>query len=101
LEEEDIIRWDFAETLPSDSAVHEAMAHRKSGGGGAADPAAINFAGHTKLFANVLATIEGKEKLVVDGDEGCRSVAIIRAIYESAWSQSRNLTIADPVPFFG
>jgi predicted dehydrogenase len=60
------------------------MANRKSGGGGAADPTAINYSGHTKLFANVLAAIEGKEKLVVDGLEGCRSVEIILAIYESA-----------------
>jgi predicted dehydrogenase len=84
LEEEDIIRWNFSEPIPSDTAVLEAMTHRKSGGGGAADPAAINFAGHTKLFANVLAAMEGKEKLVVDGHEGCRSVEIIRAVYESA-----------------
>jgi predicted dehydrogenase len=86
LEEEDIIRWDFAEPLPSDAAVHETMANRKSGGGGAADPAAINFSGHTKVFANVLAAIEGKEPLVVDGHEGCRSVEIILAIYKSARS---------------
>jgi len=84
LEEEDIIRWDFAETLPSDTAIQEAMAKRKSGGGGAADPAAIGYAGHAKLFANVLAAIEGKENLVVDGYEGCRSVEIILAIYKSA-----------------
>ena len=84
LEEEDIIRWDFAETVPSDTAVREAMAKRKSGGGGAADPAAINFSGHAKLFANVVAAIDGKEKLVVDGPEGCRSVEIILAIYQSA-----------------
>ena len=84
LEEEDIIRWDFAETLPSDTAVQEAMANKKSGGGGAADPAAIGYAGHAKLFANMIAAIDGKEKLVVDGSEGCRSVEIILAIYKSA-----------------
>jgi predicted dehydrogenase len=84
LEEEDIIRWDFSETLPSDTAVHESMANKKSGGGGAADPAAIGYAGHTKLFANMIATIDGKEKLVIDGPEGCRSVEIILAIYKSA-----------------
>ena len=84
LEEEDLIRWDFAEELPSDKAVQEAMASRKSGGGGAADPSAINFAGHAKLFANAIAAIDGKEKLVVDGPEGCRSVEIILAIYQSA-----------------
>jgi len=84
LEEEDIIRWDFEETLPSDAAVQESMASRKSGGGGAADPAAIGYSGHTKLFANMIAAIDGKEKLVVDGPEGCRSVEIILAIYKSA-----------------
>ena len=84
LEEEDIIRWDFADSLPTDATVLEAMANRKSGGGGAADPAAINFSGHAKLFANMIAAIDGKEKIVVDGPEACRSVKIILAIYESA-----------------
>ena len=84
LEEEDIVRWDFAEALPSDDAVRDAMANRKSSGGGAADPAAISYAGHAKLFANMIAAIDGKEKLVVDGPEGCRSVEIILAIYQSA-----------------
>ena len=84
LEEEDIIRWDFAEAIPSDASVLEAMANKKSGGGGAADPAAIGFSGHTKLFANVVDAIDGKEKLIVDGHEGCRSVEIILAIYKSA-----------------
>jgi len=94
LEEEDITRWDFAESLPSDAAVQEAMANRKSSGGGAADPAAISYAGHAKLFANMIAAIDGKEKLVVDGPEGCRSVAIILAIYESA-KTGKTISVAD------
>jgi len=84
LEEEDIISWNFAEELPSDAAIKAAMANKKSGGGGASDPAAINFSGHAKLFANMIAAIDGKEKLVVDGPEGCRSIEIILAIYKSA-----------------
>ena len=95
LEEEDVIRWDFAESLPSDAAVLEAMVNRKSGGGGASDPAAINYAGHAKLFANMIAAIDGKEKIVVDGPEGCRSVEIIQAIYESA-KTGRTVKIALP-----
>jgi predicted dehydrogenase len=84
LEEEDIVKWDFADKLPSDAEVLEAMTNRKSGGGGASDPSAINFAGHAKLFANMAAAIDGKEKLVVDGLEGRRSVEVISAIYKAA-----------------
>ena len=83
-EEEDIIRWDFAEELPEDAAIKEAMANKKSGGGGASDPAAISYIGQTRLFANMMAAIDGKEKIVVDGHEAMRSVEIILAIYESA-----------------
>jgi predicted dehydrogenase len=32
----------------------------------------------------MIAAIDGKEKLVVDGPEGCRSVEIVLAIYKSA-----------------
>jgi predicted dehydrogenase len=84
LEEEDIVKWDFAESVPEDAAVREAMTNRKSGGGGAADPSAINFAGHAKLFANMMAAIDGKEQLIVDGLEGRRSVEIILGIYKAA-----------------
>ncbi|MDR3182403.1 MAG: Gfo/Idh/MocA family oxidoreductase [Planctomycetaceae bacterium] len=84
LEEEDIIKWDFETALPEDEAVKEAMRNQKSGGGGAADPTAINFTGHAKLFANMIAAIDGKELLAVDGTEGRRSVEVILAVYESA-----------------
>ena len=84
LEDEDIIAWNFAEELPSDVAVKEAMANKKSGGGGAADPAAISYVGQTRLFANMMAAIDGKEKIAIDGPEAMRSVEIILAIYKSA-----------------
>jgi len=84
LEDEDIVRWDFEEKLPSDDAVREAMANKKSAGGGAADPAAISYVGQTRLFANMIAAIDGKEQIALDGSEGCRSIEIILAIYKSA-----------------
>ncbi len=98
LEEEDIVKWDFAEDSPADIAVKEAMANRHSSGGGAADPAAIGFMGHAKLFANMIAAIDGKEELVVDGEEGRRSVEIILGIYQAAESgQTVKLPLAkDP-----
>lgn len=86
LEEEDIVKWDFAVSEPEDAEIRETMTYRQSGGGGAADPSAINFTGHAKLFANMIAAIEGKEELVVDGNEGRRSVEIILGIYKAAES---------------
>ncbi|GHT21966.1 oxidoreductase [Planctomycetales bacterium] len=84
LEEEDIVKWDFATEAAEDKSVKEAMQKQKSGGGGASDPSAIDFSGHAKLFANMLAAIDGKEQLAVDGSEGRKSVEVILAIYKSA-----------------
>lgn len=86
LEEADIIRWDFASPAPEDATVLERMTQRKSSGGGASDPKAIDFAGHAQLFANMMNAIDGKEKLLVDGSEGRRSVEIILGIYKAAES---------------
>ena len=84
LEEEDIVKWDFAESVADDAAIREAMANRLSGGGGAADPTAIGHHGHAKQFADVLDAIHSGRKPLIDGTEGRRSVEIILAIYQAA-----------------
>ena len=84
LEEEDIIKWDFAESIPDDAAIREAMTNRLSGGGGAADPAAIGHHGHARQFADVLNAIQAGRQPLIDGPEGRRSVEIILAIYKAA-----------------
>ena len=84
LEEEDIVKWDFAESVPEDAAIREAMTNRLSGGGGAADPAAIGHHGHARLFADVIDAINTGRKPLIDGHEGRRSVEIILAIYKAA-----------------
>ena len=84
LEEEDIVKWDFSESVADDAAIREAMTHRLSGGGGAADPAAIGHHGHARQFADVLDAIQNGRKPLIDGPEGRRSVEIILAIYQSA-----------------
>jgi predicted dehydrogenase len=84
LEEEDIVKWDFAEPQPEDKKINEEMQNRKSSGGGASDPAAIDFSGHAKLFANMINAIETDSKPLVDGLEGRKSVEIILAIYKAA-----------------
>ena len=84
LEEEDLVKWDFQKQKPRDAAILAAMAQRKSGGGGAADPAAIGHHAHARQFQNVAQAIKTGRPPAVDGPEGRRSVEIILAIYKSA-----------------
>jgi UDP-N-acetyl-2-amino-2-deoxyglucuronate dehydrogenase len=84
MEEEDIVRWDFAKPTKHDAAIVQAMTQRKSTGGGAADPKAIGHHGHARQFQNVLAAIKKGTKPSIDGHEGRRSVEIILAIYKAA-----------------
>ncbi len=40
--------------------------------------------GHTKLYRNVVAAIEGREELLVDAEAGKRALELVLAIYQSA-----------------
>ncbi len=84
MEEEDIVKWDFARKNRRDAAIHKAMSEQQSGGGGAADPAAIGHHGHTRQFQDVLKAIKKGTPASVDGPEGRRSVEIILALYKAA-----------------
>lgn len=98
IEEEDFIKWDFAKQKPADEAILRRMAEHKSGGGGAADPAAIGHHGHARQFADVVRAIQKKGTPLIDGKEGRRSVEIILGIYKSA-ETGRAVTLplaADP-----
>lgn len=84
MEEEDIVKWDFAKKARRDAAIHARMAQQKSGGGGAADPSAIGHHGHTRQFRDVLTAIKRGTTPLVDGPQGRRSVEIILGIYKAA-----------------
>ncbi len=84
MEEEDIVKWDFAKPSRRDAEILRQMSQHKSSGGGAADPKAIGHHGHTRLFQDVLNAIKKKTKPAVDGLEGRRSIEIILAVYKSA-----------------
>ena len=84
IEEEDIVKWDFMESADEDAAIRESMAGKLSGGGGAADPAAIGHHAHAKQFADVMEAISSGRRPAIDGLEGRRSVEIILGVYESA-----------------
>ena len=84
MREEDIVRWEFQQKTSADDALLAKMANKTHTGGGAADPKAIGHHGHTRLFQNVLEAIATGDTLLIDGNEGRRSVEIILAIYQSA-----------------
>ena len=84
MEEEDFVKWDFARKKPQDEAILAGMAKRQSGGGGAADPAAIGHHGHARQFRDVVQAIHKGRAPLIDGREGRRSVEVILAIYKSA-----------------
>ena len=86
IEEEDIVKWDFAKPGDRDVAVKQGMTNRHSTGGGASDPTAIGHHGHAKQFRDVLSAIDENRTPAIDGHEGRRSVEIILAIYQSASS---------------
>jgi predicted dehydrogenase len=99
MEEEDIVKWDFAKRDRRDAAVHKQMSKRKSTGGGASDPAAIGHHGHARQFRDVLEAIADNRDPAIDGPQGRRSVEIILAIYKSAETGRavKLPLVADPV----
>ncbi|HLA85054.1 MAG TPA: Gfo/Idh/MocA family oxidoreductase [Thermoguttaceae bacterium] len=84
LEEEDLVKWDFAKRKARDAAILEKMASKSSGAGGAADPAAIGHHGHAMQFRDVVRAIRKGTAPSIDGPEGRRSVEVILAIYKAA-----------------
>jgi len=84
LEEEDITQWQFANETPEDDEIRKRMTGNTETGGGAADPTAIGHHGHTKIFEEAVAAINENRPSILDGQQGRRSIEVIRAVYESA-----------------
>ena len=84
MEEEDLVKWDFAKPTKHDQKVIESMQSRKSTGGGAGDPTAIGHHGHSRQFEDLLDAVKKNRTPGVDGVEGRRSVEIILGIYKAA-----------------
>jgi predicted dehydrogenase len=62
---------------------------------------ALKYEGHTGQIANVLATLEGREELLIDGYAGKRTIELITAIYYSGTYNTRvQLPITLDNPFY-
>jgi len=75
--------WRFAEETAEDERIRSRFGH-VSGGGGVADPAAIDYENHTQNFKAFIDSLETGEEFCINGYEARKAVELITAIYESA-----------------
>lgn len=87
VEQDDVIRWEFAEETDADNEIRAQFAAAGANTGGAADPKAISHVGHRDQLQDFVDAItEGREPRV-DGVDGRKSVEVILAIYQAAWTK--------------
>jgi predicted dehydrogenase len=84
IEQEDVLRWDFAPETDEDRAVRQRFAQKVGASGGSSDPSAISHVYHARQLTDFVQALESGRKPLVDGREGRRAVEVILAIYESA-----------------
>ena len=83
LEDDRIARWEFREARPEDEKIRAANV-ADALGSGASDPGAINYEGHRRQLQDLVDAVRGSHPLALNGHEGRKAVALVRAIYESA-----------------
>ncbi len=84
IEQEDVLRWDFAPETDEDRAIKQRFAQKVGASGGSSNPAAISHVYHARQLADFVQALATGRKPLVDGDEGRRAVEVILAVYESA-----------------
>jgi UDP-N-acetyl-2-amino-2-deoxyglucuronate dehydrogenase len=89
LEDDHIARWDFRDTQPGDDAIRQAK-DAAALGSGASAPNAISFVGHQRQLQDLIDALRAGRAPALDGQEGRKAVAFIRALYDSA---SRGLPV--------
>lgn len=84
LSDERFRRWEFRHADEQMDREAEGFIGDVVAGAGANDPGSIDVAGHVANFTDVVEAIRHGRQPLVDGSEARRSVAVVRAIYESA-----------------
>jgi len=83
IEDDRIVRWDFREPTAADAALLGAPENASSGSGAGA-PDQINFEGHQRQIEDMVLSLRNGTPLLVDGTQARNTVALVRALYESA-----------------
>jgi UDP-N-acetyl-2-amino-2-deoxyglucuronate dehydrogenase len=84
VEQEDLLRWEFAQADSHDVAVRQRFAQKVGASGGSSNPAAISHEYHRRQLADFVEAIQSGRAPLVDGREGRKAVEIILGIYRSA-----------------
>jgi len=84
VEQEDLLRWEFAEETEADRDIRQRFAQKVGASGGASNPAAISHEYHRRQLADFIEALEHNRSPLVDGREGRRAVEVILGIYRSA-----------------
>lgn len=82
--EDQLLTWQFRSAHDEDEATRQRFAGETTTGGGAADPMAIDYTGHTRNIDAFVNWIDRDETFMLDGTEARKAVAIIEAAYKSA-----------------
>ena len=83
LEDDRIVKWEFREPRPEDDAIR-AAGQTNALGSGASAPGAISVEGHRRQLQDLVEALRAGRAPALDGREGRKAVAFVRAIYESA-----------------
>jgi predicted dehydrogenase len=83
LEDDHIVRWDFAPPAPGDEAIRAARRDDALGSGAGA-PGAISFEGHRRQIQDLVDALRDHRPPAIEGAEGRKAVALVNAIYASA-----------------
>lgn len=86
VEQDDILSWQFEKPRAKDAVILEKFAKKVGGTGGASDPKAISYVGHMEQLKDFVKAIQTGKSPRVTGAEGRKSVEIILAIYQAAWT---------------
>ena len=85
LENDHLVRWEFRTAAPGDDAIRDAKLDAALGSG-ASRPDAISTVGHQRQLQDLVDALRAGRAPLIDGSEGRKAVALVRAIYDSAGS---------------
>jgi UDP-N-acetyl-2-amino-2-deoxyglucuronate dehydrogenase len=85
LENDQIVHWEFRTPQPGDDAIRAAQ-NQGALGSGASRPDAISPVGHQRQLQDLVDALRTGRAPLLDGAEGRKAVALVRAVYDSAAS---------------